>query len=399
MKRITVFFILLVFSAALIFSIDFGLLTEQKFEAEKKLLTYSPSFTPWLSWNGGEGLSVYLSGVLSLKYLNSDDGISENDGWRKPVLLPELSHCAFTYRDSRNFSIEAGRIFYADTLAIAASGLFDGIRYETALPVGIINAGVFYSGFLHKDTAKISMTQYDEDNNGKPWDWDHVGDYFASRRVLASLRLDVPVAELNTFTAEALVQFDVNGKDDTLHSQYGTIQFEMFPNNTIGVTVGALFEAMENGDGDFTAGLGALARVRADLPGSLNHGMNAVIKFGSGAWNDTFTAFKPVSSHAQGMVFPNTLSGLALLQAGYNVRLHQTISLDAAVRYFFRTFDDPAGEGYLYGAEPWASFTWQPLEDISFTLGGGAFFPKLGNYFPSDTDTTWNISASLRLSF
>ena len=111
-----------------VFSSDFGLLLDQSIEAENKYFSYTPALIPWFSWNNGQGMSVYLSGILSLKYNNYDNGISDNDGLRKPLLLPELSRFSFTYRSGQS-SIEAGRVEYADVMGQTAYGLFDGLRF------------------------------------------------------------------------------------------------------------------------------------------------------------------------------------------------------------------------------------------------------------------------------
>ncbi|MDR2717873.1 MAG: hypothetical protein LBB89_07415, partial [Treponema sp.] len=95
MKKLALVFIMFALSAAFVFSFDFGLLLDQNIEAENKYFSYTPAFIPWFSWDNGQGMSVYLSGMLSLKYNNYDDGISDNDGLREPVVLPELSRFSF----------------------------------------------------------------------------------------------------------------------------------------------------------------------------------------------------------------------------------------------------------------------------------------------------------------
>jgi hypothetical protein len=157
---------------------------------------------------------------------------------------------------------------------------------------------------------------------------------------------------------------------------------------------------MESGEGDFGAAFGGLARIRADVPGSLNDSFTGAFEFASGSWNDTFIAFTTLSSSARGSVFTGTLSGLALVSAGYAARLHRTLALDSALRYFIRTFDED-GEtagNYLYGGELWAALSWQPLDDLRFSLGGGVFLPGLGNIYPDGTDPAWKASAGISLS-
>jgi hypothetical protein len=400
MKRLFLAAVLFALSASLAFSFDFGLLADQKIEAEEKTFSYTPAFTPWLSWNGGRGLSLYFSGVFSFKYRHYDDDMSGNDGWNKYGLLPEFGRFALDYRSGRIFRVEAGRIGYSDALGFAASGLFDGFSVKVDLPSGSINAGVWYTGLLYKETAKIIMTAGDVKKYAEPWDWDNPDRYFASRRLLGAFRWEAPLGEFHSLFLETLAQFDLTGNDEALHSQYGEILAEFFPLSMLGIGAGALLEVMENKDGEFSAAFGWLARLKTDIPGALNDGLDLTVKFTSGQWNDAFTVFTPLSSPAQGAVFSGTLSGLALVSASYTARLHRALLLESGMAYFFRTFDDPLKpDKYLYGGEIRSSFAWQPLDDLRLTLGGGVFFPALGNLYPDDTDPQWKFSAGLWLAF
>ncbi|MCL2066481.1 MAG: hypothetical protein FWG99_03340 [Treponema sp.] len=395
MKRILSAAVLLLCSAGIIFSFDFGLLADQRAEAENELFTYSSALTPWFSYNGGQGLTVYLSGLLSMDYKKYTDENS-GDGWNNPVVLPELSRFAIGYRAGRNLFVEAGRVGYTDTTGLAAAGLFDGFRLEADLPAGSMSAGLFYTGLLYKKTAEIIMTADDVNNYAQPWDWDTYG---ASRRLLTALRWNIPLAEYHALSFEALAQFDLNGSEETLHSQYTEIQAEFYPQSRLGIILGALFETMQNSDGGFSAAFGAAGRLKTDLPGTLNHGLNVTVKYTSGNWNDTFAAFTPINSRTQGLIFPGSISALALLRADYEARILSTLAAEGTMCYFFRTFEDPGESGSVYGGELWASLAYQPFDDVRITLGGGAFFPGLGNIYPDDTDTMWKVRAGLAISF
>jgi hypothetical protein len=101
------------------------------------------------------------------------------------------------------------------------------------------------------------------------------------------------------------------------------------------------------------------------------------------------------------------VSGLALVEAGYAVRLHNVLSVEAGTAYFFRTdshtYSDPDLDedslSPLLGGEVSGSLTWAPVSDISFTLGGGAFFPQWGKAFASDAAMRWRVSLETILSF
>jgi hypothetical protein len=396
-KRILLLPVLLFFSAVLIFSVDFGLLINQDFEATNEEISYTPAFTPWFSWNGGKGTLVYLSGIFSFNYYNYDNDAVGSSGWVKPALRPELSRFAVSHRISPRYSLEAGRINYADVMDFTASGLFDGVRFDALTSLGSISAGAFYTGFLYKETAEILMTAHDVSRYAEAWNGDF-DTYGASRRTFAAVRWDMPLGEAHTLSVEALFQFDLNDTDDILHSQYGEVQAALYFPHVPEITVGALFETMENKNGDLTAAWGGLAGIKMDIPGSLNDRLSAAIKFGSGQGDNTLTAIAPISARTQGMVFTGAISGLAYLSADYLVRVLDALFLDGSVRYFMRTYDDPAAEGNLYGGEFWASAAWQPFDDIRLTLGGGVFFPGSGNIYPDGTDPMWKFIAGLSLS-
>ena len=403
MKRIVLLTVLLLLSVGFVFSVDFGFLLDQKFELENGedyvIFSYTPGLTPWFSWNGGKGLSVFLSAYMSLRYNTSNDDIDDNDGFLKPVFFPEISRFEVMYRSGQLFAVEAGRIFYSDVFGMTAAGLFDGARFDLSLPLGNISIGAYYSGLQYKETAKISMTGSDAENNGSGWEYDSFGDYFASKRVIASVRWDLPIFQFSSISAEVLAQFDVNGKDDKLHSQYGEVQFELYPVSKIGLNFGLLFEAMENGEGDFFAAFGALAGLRMEVPGALNDGLKVLLKFSSGSYNDTFASFTPMTAASQGMVFPGVFSGLGVISANYSIRILPSLFAEGILSYFIRTFTDDYNDGTLYGGELWTSIAYQPFDDVRVSLAGGLFFPALGNYYSSGTKPSWKISSVLSLSF
>ena len=403
MKRFPLLFVILLLISGVTFCADFGLQTDQRIEIgnsgiDYNVLSYMPTFTPWFSWNGSEGVSVYLSCLLSLKYNNYSGEFSENSGWKEPVLVPELTRFALSYRFNQSTSLEAGRIGYSDILNITVSGFFDGLRFEMITPEGTISFGAFYSGFLFRDTAVIIMTAEDANNYMEPWNYnkDEFGNYFASRRLLASVRYIIPVGESNMFYGEILAQFDLNGKDDALNSQYVKLNFDLFPLNTLRISAGVLFETMQNGNGNFFAAFGALMQTRIDLPTSISDWIGITIKFTSGAINDTFTVFKPINAIPSGLVFTGENEGIVFAGINYNARIIRSLFAEFAFNYFMRAYDSP--EGIFYGGEFYTSFTWQPLEDVRLTAGGGVFFPQMGNLNPSGSDIIWKVSTGLSLS-
>jgi len=407
MKRLP-FLALLLVIAGHAFSADFGLLFNRTIEAEhiaedtyqasslvNDLFTFTPALTPWFSWNGDNGLSVYLSGMVSFRYSKYSGDLADNSGW---LIIPELYRFALKWRINSGTYLEAGRIMYTDAMGFITGSFVDGLHFNTITPLGSISVGGFYTGFLYKETAKIIMTGSDIDHYVKPWGFDTFADYFASRRAIAALRWDLPIGEANNLSVEFLAQFDLNDSDDKLHSQYGEAQFEFYPISMLRITVAALFETMQNDSGDLGAAFGALAQLQADMPGSLDDRLGFTVKFTSGPTNDNSTAYTPLSSITQSAVLPGIFAGLCVIGADYNIKIVNSLLADCALRYFIRAYDDPAANGNMYGGELWASFSWQPIEDFRATFGAGAFFPGLGNVYPSGTDAMWKISAAVTLA-
>jgi hypothetical protein len=397
MKKTALVFIMFALCAGFVFSLDFGLLLDNNAEAENNYFSYTPAFIPWFSRDSEQGMSVYFSGIFSFKYNNYDDGISDNDGLRKPVLLPELSRFSFTYRVGQRYSIEAGRIEYTDVLGQTASGLFDGLRFQADASVCSVSIGAFYTGFLYKETAKILMTENDAVGYAKPVE--DFNSYCASKRIFAVGRLDIPVMEYHNFFFELLAQFDMNDNEEKLNSQYAQAVIEIFTPKNMRISGGFVFETMENKDGDLTAAYGALAALETEVPGSPNDSLKLTVKFSSGPQDETFTGFAPLSSITQGMVFNGTFSGLWQAKINYAVRLLPSLFAETNASYFGRTYSDPDSDGNLYGGEIWASLAWQPVEDIRATLGGGVFLPGMGNAYPAGTGTMWKLNAGFTLSF
>ena len=391
MKRILLP-LLLFCTAVFAFSIDFGVLVDQQFEMNNTTADYNPILIPWFSWNTDNGVSLYLSGLLSLQYNKFKDGSGSSLD-----LFPEFSRFSLSYRHA-GFYAAAGRIAYTDAMGMIASGLFDGSKIEANIPVGTISAAALYTGFLYKKTAEINMTADDIAANSMPWNISDFGSYYASKRLLTSLRLDLPLAEYNTITFEALTQIDLNNREDSLNSQYTAVMAELYPQGKSGFIFGLLFEAMENRKGEFNAAFGAMFRYKTDVPGFLNDGFNVTMKFTSGSWGKTFTAFTPVTSHSQAKFLPLSISGLGMFSTDYTVLFHRTLKAEASFSYYMRTYKDPELKGVFYGGEVWGSIVWQPFSELRLLFEGGAFFPNMGNIF-SGTDTLWKARAGLVLSF
>jgi hypothetical protein len=397
MKRLLLLAVFLLLSVGFAFTIDYGGTIEEKIEADDELFKNTLSLAPWFSWNINDDLYIYLSGILSVNYDNYAHDLPEYDGW---AVVPELSLFMVGYRFTENMSVEAGRIKYTDILDFTASGLFDGVNLKMPTPFGNLDAGMYYTGLLYKETAKVVMTSEDAYDYIIPWNSRTNSNYFASRRLFFTGRLDMPFpfSEAVNFSTELLLQFDVNSNEYKIHSQYLQAKVDYNLQSMTRLTGGVLIETMESDHGDAGAALGLLAQVKTALSATeFNDFVGFTLKFTSGATGDSFPSFAPITSTPQGNVFSQALAGLLLISADYSARIIESLYAEAALRYFIRTYKDIKTSGYLYGAEIWTFAAWRPYEDVRVTLGTGLFFPQLGNVYPSDADIMWKVTLGLAM--
>jgi hypothetical protein len=361
-------------------------------------VAYTGIAVPWFALPLGERGDLYLSGGISAEYADKE--------W-KPV--PELYRFEIAYRFGSGLRLEAGRIPRREPLNLAMNGLFDGLALDFDLGKTRLSTGAFYSGLLYKKTAYIVMSP------GDYADYYDRDQYFASRRLVFALGWEIP-ALFNTGAILDLGitgQFDLNGVDDqtdgdgNIHSQYALAKFTLPFLNYFNAELGTLLGIIE----EDRRSLGLCFAVSGGLvwlpPDGANDRLSLTMDLSSGSWNDTMRAFLPINTIAQGKVLRPNVSGLALAELGYTVRLHNSLSAEAQGAYFFRTdshtYNDPGLDGAslspLLGGEIYGSLAWAPVSDISFTLGGGAFFPQSGKAFAADAPVKWRVSLETILSF
>jgi hypothetical protein len=399
MKRIFLLAVFLILSG-FIFALDYGGTIEERFEADNELFKNTIGLSPWFSWDINEDLYLYLSGILSIDYYKYGNSWIDNyyGGW---VAVPEISLFMLSYIIDNDMSIRVGRVNYSDILGYTASGLFDGVNFKMMLPVGNLDTGLYFTGLLYKETAKVVMTTLEKFEYENPWrNSDPSGKYFASNRLFLTGRLDMPfpLYDAINFSSELLLQFDVNGEEQVIHSQYLEASIEYSPKDMMRVSGGILIEVMENNHGDVGAAFGLLAQGKMALVETpFNDFVGVTLKFTSASTSDAFTAFTPITSTPQGNVFSQSLEGLLLIGADYSARVIESLYTEAALRYFIRTYSDSYAKGYLYGPELWAFASWRHFEDIRVNLGVGLFFPGLGNVYPSNTDLMWKVTFGLAI--
>ncbi|MDL2229817.1 hypothetical protein LJC14_06160 [Treponema sp. OttesenSCG-928-L16] len=387
MKRAAWVLALLFFAGTLVFSFDFGLIVSASPEYNQDDFEFDGSLVPWVSALIGEKAELFVSGAFTMEY----DG-EETD------FYAEVGRTELSYRAAENVFLQFGRISYQDISGLTASGLFDGVKGGISLGKMYLNLGAFYTGLLYKKTAEIivsgldAMDYADEDN------------YFAPKRLIASADISFP-SLFSGLSLGILGQFDLRD-ENRLHSQYFLGRFRFNPRPLLTVDLAGALSLAEPEDEDLQFGAAFGGDLIISLPTAVQDRLTAGLTWSSGAKDDDSLAYLPISTISRGSILSAKLTGLMAAKAGYTVRLHETLSLDAQAMYFLRTdlrtysdADlDPSSDSYALGGELYTSAIWAPLSDLTISFGGGAFFPSLGKAYASDAPVQWKLAMTLILS-
>lgn len=380
---------------------DFGLVLnaagEYGFDTAGESLGFTGSATPWFSSALGGKAGLYLSGKVTFRYENA------SKLWASPFPV-ELERTELNFRPVQAFYMNLGRQHYRDNGGMILSGLFDGIYGSLGLGRARISLGGFYTGFLYKDTAEILMTAEDRDRRLRPLDYGDFTTYFASRRVLVPLDLEFPdlVSRLS-LALTLLAQFDMNDAP-ALHTQYLEARFGVDAADSLRFTLTGIGVLAENEGADLRANFAAALTADWDVPGALTDMLNAEFRWGSGAVNERFGPFIPVSGIAQGTVFTPALPGLMNARGSYTARFGRTFSLALEAVCFWRTDLETVKDGELnnaskdrfLGTELHGSLVWALQSALRLNAGGGIFFP--GGAFVEDAGVRWKVNAGIIVS-
>ncbi|AEF84396.1 hypothetical protein TREPR_0579 [Treponema primitia ZAS-2] len=390
---------------------DFGLVlrgqsTENRGEEDQGDFEYSGAISPWFAAPLGEQGDLYLSGGFSMKreketpYEFQPEPKLQAWYWQP---IPELYRFELAYRFATNLRINVGRILYQEPLHSILDGLIDGVSVAWHPGNTRLSAGAFYTGLLYKKTAYIAMNSSDSANY---FDRDT---YFASKRMVFSLGWEINSLfnSGGVFDLSVLGQFDLNGKDDWIHSQYGEVMLKAPLPGNFTVDLGLILGLLEDRSGPLPFSFAAQTGLIWFPPSAANDRLTLGASFSSGVWSDRIGAFLPINSIPIGRVLQPAFSGIALVQGGYARKLLNSFFVEVSAVYFFRTdtktfFDldlDQISLSPLLGGEVSGSLIWAPVSDLSFVLEGGAFLPQTGNAFNSDAAVKWQISLETIFSF
>ena len=390
-------FILLMLSAFSLFAWDIGLnLTNtavyEDFDSSGDTLDkvrYTGTAIPWFSTFIGSDGELFVSAGISAEYTN-----------KQLYFIPELLRTELTLRFGDGISLVMGRTQYADPLGFVFSGLFDGVRFRADIGESTLGAGAWYTGFLYKKNANITMTEtelavFDEDINFS----DFSRTYFAPKRFAAALDWEHPgLAEIIRLKLALIGQVDLSEGDD-LHSQYFIASLGI-PVRSFVFNLGGAAGLAQNAGNNSQFFAALEAGISIALPTSFHDSLQFNARYSSPMMNDSFVAFIPITTESQGNVLNAKLTGISTLNINYIARLREDFSLGLQSSYFIlndlRTYAGlPSGrEGYFLGNEFYGQAVWSPVSDLQFKLGGGAFLPMLGNADPNSR-VLWRVELNL----
>jgi hypothetical protein len=401
-RIILMYGILLFDMAAAVFGADFGLVLGMEGEYAKAVtpeeFSVTAAATPWFSMVFTEKIDMYVSGRMAFAY--------EETGEPPKFFFFEPERTELNLCPAPGLYVSLGRRRFEDPAGLIASGLFDGAGIGANLGGGRLSLGVYYTGLLYKETAKIILTGSDLERYAKPLDAAGLEGYFASRRVLLALTGEFPgLTSRAGLSAQALAQFDANGGEDTLNTQYLELRFTAEPADPLHINAGGVGELAQGPDGKW-GGMAAFAGAGWEVPGALTDLLSAEFLWTSGRVNKTVRAFTPVSGKNAGQVFDGGTGALMKAALSYRARPASSVSFEAGAGYFIRTdletlgdLDlDGASKSRLLGGEAYCSLVWAPDPAFRLSAGDGAFFPGWGGAYRKGAPVKWKVNAGLLVS-
>jgi hypothetical protein len=353
---------------------------------------------PWVSMPLGAGIDMYISGSFKADY---EKNKTENEKKSIAYILPELLRTELTIRwDGGEF--KAGRVYYSDPFGFITRGYFDGARIVLDVGGGSLGIGAWYTGFLYKKSAQITMTESELDSYNAGFDSaDFWNTYFAPSRFIGALDWENPSKTGSTNMRIALIaQYDLSGSESFYHSQYLMMKVGI-PLNELTFNLGACIEMSEIPDMyhvSYAWEMGIAWVPPVPFPNMLTLSG----RYSSGKKSE-HAAFVPITTEPQGGILKAKFSGLSIIRLDYTARFHKTFSLGLQSSCFIlndhETYQGrPTGkEGDFLGSELYGFLVWSPVSDVRFRGGGGVFLPSLGNADPNGKKL-WGVELGFTLA-
>ena len=383
------FLVILFLLPACLWAVDFGLVANvfsgygNTESVDEATFEFKADLWPRLSFLIGDNGEFFMSA-----------GISFADS--EPALVPALLRTDFTMRFG-NSGIRAGRMNYSDPLSFIASGLFDGIQLFSNSPSGRFSAGVWYTGFLYKNTAEITMTEDDQESFVVPLDLNDFNTYFAPKRMFTALEWSHPsLGEMLSINVTAIGQIDFTGA--AYNNMYLLAKAGKPVNNFIFEFGGGLEIVMESSESEKPVKLAFAgdAGLSWILPTNIFSRLSLTGKIASWQMENDISEFTPITTVYYGEILKHKMSGLTVLSLNYSARLNEAFGTSLTASCFYR-YDEDSEELRGPGTEITGRLIWSPLSDLQLNLGGGAYLPALSNTGTSDK-SRWFVGLSAILS-
>jgi hypothetical protein len=391
-------------------AVDFGLVFTQnadatvpEFNFKSTGLNLSGVFQPRFTALFGDKGDLYVSAALNYE-ADPLSGATPWNGIDSFAIIPELTRTDFAY----NFGfadLKIGRMVYGDPLGFIANNLFDGAQVSFITGAGNIRVGGWYTGFLYKKRAAITMTENELESSYSEADYnDFTNSYFAPSRILAAIEYEHPsLAGFIGLNVSLMAQFDMG--NDKLNSQYFTAALSV-PGRFCILDLGGCLELIEYNNETIPAFAGDVG-LTFILPSKLERHIKLSWRYSSGVSEDkTYTAFLPITTVTQGEILEAKLSGLSLLCFDFTGRMSKSVSANMAFKYFLRTdmgtyrsypVEKNASDGFFLGGEIYGRIIWNISTGVRLNIGTGAFLPSLGDVNP-DKGIMWRTNLNLIIS-
>jgi hypothetical protein len=381
-----------------LYPVDHGLLVSLQGEGTSEdgagVFNFTLNLVPWFSAVLGEKTTLYLSGRLGFT--------QKGESWEKPVV--ELDRSEVSIRPIAPLRIVIGRQRYRDGGGMIAAGNYDGLSGSYGLGKARLTAGVFYTGLLYKESARILMTARDKAWYREVLDYGEPETYTASRRLVLTAGGELPdLTERLSLNVLILSQFDLN-KTARLHSQYLEINPEFEAHGRLRISAAGIAGLSEAEGADPRMNFAGTAGLDWEVPGAVYDLIQTRVNWGSGAVSGNIGSFMPINSITQGTIFTPTLTGTMNVRLSYTVRPEERISVKGEGGVYWRTdresFQDGEldmnSQGRFLGGELGTALTLAPDSAIRFTLGGGVFIPS--EVFREGTRKRWKVNTGFTLS-
>jgi len=394
MKRV-ILLLLIIFPAGLR-AYDFGVTLNQEFGyggiSGNTEMDYKGGLIPWFSTSLGKSGDLNISAFVKVVY-----------EYEQTIFTGEFLRAELSWRFD-NFKIKFGRIPYSAPLDFIAEGFFDGAQVLFDTKIGTFYAGGLYTGLLYKKSANITMTPEDFFSYYTVPDksYDLFSDtYFASKRILAAVGWEYPeIAGKIRGKAAILGQFDLNDVDNPYNSMYISAKAAI-PIKEFIISTGLCAQIAKPAE-DTEIGLAGELGILWITPTSFFSQLSLIGRFSSGE-TGSFSPFIPITTKPQGSVLQAKLSGLSVFSLDYTVKPLQTVAAGLIFSYFYLSDNitytsypvNPVDNGgSALGGELFGRIVWNPLTDLSLSLGTGIFLPSVGNV-NREADPQWRLELGL----